>query len=109
MVEITLYVGLDWKSRIAERMVKEALAILAKEYGVSVEFNLVEIPVDGFEAEREGIPSVIVDGVVVAEGSIPSMEAVIDEVFKALEDKVGAGPGGFPTFDSLWEVVEDYV
>ncbi|BAA81000.1 hypothetical protein APE_1990 [Aeropyrum pernix K1] len=110
MVEATIYVGIDWRGRLAERVVREAAAILAREYGVPLEVSVVEIPSDSRESESRGLPVLMVDGIVVAEGRVPSIEEVVDGVFKMLEAARGVGPAGFPVFDDgVWDVVEEAI
>ncbi|MCE4604557.1 MAG: arsenic metallochaperone ArsD family protein [Aeropyrum sp.] len=109
MPEITVYAGIDWRGRLAAAVAREAASILAREYSVSVDVDILEIPVDGVEAERRGLPLVIVDGVVIAEGRVPSIEEIVDEVFKSIELASSIGPAGFPVFEDEWEVVEEAI
>ncbi len=95
MVTITVYLGFDWESRIAWRVVKDVQVLLVREYGIPVELDIVEVPVGDVDEERQ-VPTIIVDGKPISSGKVPSMSALIEAVFDAIAEEVGVKGVGLP-------------
>ncbi|MEB3787824.1 MAG: hypothetical protein GSR78_03610 [Desulfurococcales archaeon] len=95
MVTVTLYIGFDWESRIAWRVARDVQVLLAREYGVQVDLDVVEVPVGDVDEEKQ-VPTIIVDGRPVSSGKVPSMAALIEAVFDAIADQVGVRGVGLP-------------
>ena len=96
-VRITVYAGFDSASRMAVRVVREASVILAVEYSLPVEVEVVELPFTDEDAVAAGLPEVWVNGRMVSSGSVPSMSSIIDEAFRSIQESLGVPGGlGFP-------------
>ncbi len=96
-VKITVYAGFDSLSRMAVRVAREASLILAAEYSLPVEVEVVELPFTDEDASAAGLPEVWVDGKLVSRGSIPSLTDIVDEAFKSIQESLGVpGSLGFP-------------
>ena len=95
MVTITAYLGFDWESRIAWRVVKDVQVLLVREYGIAVELDIVEVPVGDVDEGRQ-VPTIIVDGKPISSGKVPSMSALIEAVFDAIAEEVGVKGVGLP-------------
>ncbi len=88
-VVITVYSGVDYESRAAERACREAQSILAREYGLPVEVISVPVPVPSEDAPSHGVPLVLVDGKPVAKGKAPLISDVVEAVFEVIGEEYG--------------------
>ncbi|GEM_PF-751808 len=97
-VRIVLYAGLDGDSRLAVRLVRETIILLARNYGIDAHLDVTEVPVGDTEAKRHGLPLVKVNDEVVSQATIPSVSQLIDKVFEVLASSLELGPLRFPVF-----------
>ena len=88
MPRIVVYASLDYEGRMAVRVAKDAAVILAREYGVPVDVEIVEVPVSGEEARSHGLPTVYVNSRKITEGVVPALSDLVDEVFKSISEGV---------------------
>ena len=88
MPRIVVYASLDYEGRMAIRVAKDAAVILAREYGVPVDVEIVEVPASGEEARAHGLPIVYIDGRRISEGVVPAISDLVDEVFKSISEGV---------------------
>ncbi len=94
-VKVRVYAGFDYKSRLAVDAVREAAVILAAEYAVKVDVEVLEFPFGDDESGELGLPEVWVGDRLVARGEPPSIAAIVDAAFKELERGL-AGSVGIP-------------
>ena len=97
-VTITVYTGLDRESRIAERVVKEAQAILGREYGLPIHIVTVPLPLSSDEAGEYEIPLILINGKPYSKGKAPLISEVIDMVFEILGEEMGVIGSILPEF-----------
>ena len=88
-VVITVYSGVDYESRAAERACREAQSILVREYGLPVEVINVPVPVPSEDAPSHGVPLVLVDGRPIAKGRAPLISDIVEAVFEVIGEEYG--------------------
>lgn len=84
---VTVYMGRDEVSRLAERVAHEAKRFLAREYGIPVEVVSLMIPVTREEAEKVGLPVVLVEDRVVSAGKAPLFSEIVEAVFDKIREE----------------------
>lgn len=84
-MKIRVYAGFDYKSRLAVNAVREAAVILAAEYAVKVDVEILEFPFGDGESGELGLPEVWVGDRIIARGEAPSIAAIVDAAFNGLE------------------------
>ncbi|MEB3825845.1 MAG: hypothetical protein LRS47_04170 [Desulfurococcales archaeon] len=91
-IAVTLYKGLDYNSVITERVLKDLVIMLEKEYELDIEFNAIDIPL----VDEASFPKIVVNEKIIVEGRIPGVDEVVDAVFDIIKEKTPLGPAGFP-------------
>lgn len=98
-MKIEAYLGHDWRSRMAARILKDLQLYFAKEYGLKINVELTEIMV-GDSDEESFLPLILIEGEAFSEGRVPSMEELVDALF----ERMAAGlRTSFLRFPSLGE------
>ncbi len=97
-LEVKAYIGMDYISRLTERVLREFQLYVAEVYGMKVNVDIVELPVVSDESEGV-IPLVIVEGRIVSSGEPPSLSELVDEIFKSIEMKLAKTLMGFPVLE----------
>ncbi|MEM1640057.1 MAG: hypothetical protein QW065_00070 [Acidilobaceae archaeon] len=70
---------------------------MASTYGISVDVDVLELPIGETDSEAERIPVVYVEDKLVALGEPPSFYALLEAVFKVLEESLSLPKlSGFP-------------
>ncbi|MDM7275968.1 MAG: hypothetical protein P3X22_007660 [Thermoprotei archaeon] len=108
-LEVKVYLGIDWKSRLAQEILSEVERILASNYGFNVEINVMELPLGDTDPEAENMPIIVVNNRTVVRGRIPSAQELLDALFEALSSEVGETLLGFPLLDNGGEAEEDFI
>ncbi|MEN2999651.1 MAG: hypothetical protein ABDH61_03665 [Acidilobaceae archaeon] len=96
-MKLTAYLGSDWRSRLAERVLKDLSVYLVSNYGIGVELDLIELPIG--DLDEEELPIIILEGETVSRGEVPSMSSLVELVF----EKIGARTNtyfGFPALEA---------
>ena len=101
VVTITVYSGVDWKSRMAEKAAREAARLLGAEYGIEVDVVVLEVPVDSEGAEEMGLPTVFVGSRLLSQGAIPFISDLVDAVFEEIKEEIGVEIVGLPLFPDV--------
>ncbi len=99
IVKICAYLGVDWKSRLTLRVLRDLQFYMAHYYGLKVIVDTIEVPV-GDSDNIELIPLVIIDGDVVSRGEVPSMSTLVDIIFDKLSLKIEKTILGFPVLEA---------
>lgn len=98
-MRIDAYIGHDWKSRMAARILRDLQLYFAREYGIVVEVSLTEIMI-GDSDEEDLVPLVMMEGKVLSRGRVPSMEELVDAVFDQIVSGMKASVLGFPLLEA---------
>ncbi|MCS7106926.1 MAG: hypothetical protein NZ902_02345 [Acidilobaceae archaeon] len=96
-MKLTAYVGSDWRSRLAERVLKDLAVYLASNYGIGVELELIELPIG--DLDEEELPIIILEGETVSRGEVPSMSSLMELIFEKIETSTET-LFGFPTLEA---------
>lgn len=97
-VEIIVYAGFDWRSRLAVEAARQASLVLVSTYGIEAPVDVVELPYGDLDAGEAGLPEVRVEGKIVARGRVPHIDEILDAAFEVLEERF---PGAWKAL--LWD------
>ncbi|MCX8195739.1 MAG: hypothetical protein N3F67_01445 [Acidilobaceae archaeon] len=97
-MKLVAYLGVDWRSRLTERVLKDLSVYLASHYGLGMELDFVELPLG--DMDEEELPLVILEGEVISKGEVPSMSYLVEAVFERLGSQVRTKLLGFPELEA---------
>ncbi len=106
-MEVKVYLGIDWKSRLTREVLSEVERILASSYGFNVEADVMELPLGDTDPEAEDMPVIVVNGRTIVKGRTPSAQELLDALFEALSSEVGETLLGFPLLGNGEESEEE--
>lgn len=80
---------------------------MASAYGISVDVDVLELPVGETDSEAESLPVVYVGDKLLARGEVPAISKLVEGVFEVLEESLPLPKlSGFPLLALESEVEE---
>jgi len=76
--KIVLVGAFDWLTRYVEKRLKELLPLVARVVDEPIEFQVVRLLVDSLEAQREGLPKLVV----FRGNSVNEVEVALEDVIE---------------------------